>query len=125
MIGLFFSPKLSHTAVYNVKYLVSSSNQICHSKLYRISNVWSLPVTKTVTQCCRVYHMFARFKSPNLSHKPVQNIKFLVSSSHQNVTQGCTKYQKLVSSSHQKCHIKMFRISNIWTLLFTKTVTQS
>jgi hypothetical protein len=106
MFGLFQSPKFSHKAVQNIKYLVSSSHQNSHTKLYSISNVWSLPVTKILTQSCREYQMFGLFYSPKLSHKAVENMKCLVSSSQKN------------------CHTKLFILPNVWSVLVTKTIKQ-
>jgi hypothetical protein len=106
MFGLFQSTKLSHKAVQNIKCLVTSIHQNCETNLYRISNVCSHPVTKIITKRCTQYQIFVLFQSPKLSKKAVQNIKYLVSSSQQN------------------CQRKLYRISNVWSPLVTKTVTQ-
>jgi hypothetical protein len=132
IFGLFYSPKLSHKTVQNIKTLVSSSQKTCHTKLYSLSNLSSLLVNKTVTQNCTEYQIFGLFQSPKLSHNAVQNIKSLVSSSHQTFTQSCTEYQMFglfhstkqshkavqiikcfVSSSQQNCRTKLYRLSNV------------
>jgi hypothetical protein len=84
IFSLFQSPKVSHKTVQNIKLLVSSIQQNSHKKLYFISNIWSLPFTTSVTQSCTEYKMFGLFYSPKLSHKVVQYIKYLDSSSQQN-----------------------------------------
>jgi transcriptional regulator CtsR len=105
MFGFFQSPKLTHKAVHIIKCLASSSHQNCHTKLYLLTNFWSILVNKTVTQSCRVYQMFGFFQLPKLTHKDVNIIKCLFSSSQQN------------------CHKKLYRISNVWSLLVTNPVT--